>query len=162
MTPVFVYGTLKQGFPNFHVNKGTRVAGIFYTKNCYLFYLVGERHTPWLIFDENKGYQVRGQLYMVDDETLAGMDILEGIGQPDGYQKIQIPIIPEKNSSKEKISQKSVLNNGVVAETKSEIFATVYVKSIEQLKNADIQLGPLKEYEVKHTLLYKPRSTLVG
>lgn len=27
---VFVYGTLKQGFPNFHVNRGRRVAGELY------------------------------------------------------------------------------------------------------------------------------------
>jgi gamma-glutamylaminecyclotransferase len=40
---VFVFGTLKQGFPNFHINRGRRVAGEFATGLAYPLYLVGER-----------------------------------------------------------------------------------------------------------------------
>ncbi len=167
MTPVFVYGTLKEGFPNFHINKGIRVDGIFHTKNRYPFYLVGERHTPWLVLNENEGHQISGQMYMVDDETMENMDILEGIGQPNGYQKVQITIVSLENISKESISEispskKSVSNKSITPQIEKEMLATVYVKSIDQLNNAHVQLGPLKEYEIEHSLLYKPLNSLVG
>lgn len=138
MTPVFVYGTLKEGFPNFHINKGIRLKGVFYTKEPYPFYLVGERYSPWLVFIEKEGYRVMGQVFIVDTDTLREMDILEGINEPEGYQKVQISIVSSVDSK--------------------EILATAYVKPAEQLKTSNIQLGPLKEYEVTHSLLYRPRT----
>lgn len=46
---VFVFGTLKEGFPNFATNKGVRRGGDFVTASRYPLYLVGERCSPWLI-----------------------------------------------------------------------------------------------------------------
>jgi gamma-glutamylcyclotransferase (GGCT)/AIG2-like uncharacterized protein YtfP len=37
---VFVFGTLKEGFPNFTVNRGVRVPGSFSTCSAYPLYLV--------------------------------------------------------------------------------------------------------------------------
>ena len=45
---VFVFGTLKEGFPNFATNRGARVAGSFRTRAAYPLYLVGDRHVPWI------------------------------------------------------------------------------------------------------------------
>jgi hypothetical protein len=42
---VFIFGTLKEGFPNFGINRGTRVPGEFKTCAAYSLYLVGERHS---------------------------------------------------------------------------------------------------------------------
>src|SRR5688572_24027904 len=58
MRRVFVYGTLKEGFPNFGANTGTRVPGVFVTKERYPLYLVGERHSPWMINSPGEGKQV--------------------------------------------------------------------------------------------------------
>ena len=46
---VFVFGTLKDGFPNFATNRGTRLPGAFRTCSAYPLYLVGYRHVPWLL-----------------------------------------------------------------------------------------------------------------
>ena len=46
---VFVFGTLKEGFPNFATNRGRRIAGGFVTVQRYPLYLVGERFSPWLL-----------------------------------------------------------------------------------------------------------------
>ena len=43
MPPLFVYGSLKEGFPNFHVNQGRRVPGEFRTVRPHPLYLVGGR-----------------------------------------------------------------------------------------------------------------------
>ncbi len=142
MTLVFVYGTLKRNFPNFHINTGTRIDGIFCTKNHYPFYLVGGRYIPWLVLDEGKGHQVKGELYKVDQNTMDNMDILEAIGEPDGYQKVQLPIA-------------SI--NDITVGSEQEVLATVYMKMPSQLQSADIRLGPLKEYTAEHASLYRPR-----
>ena len=36
---LFVYGSLKEGFPNFHVNKGRRVPGTYRTVQPYPLFL---------------------------------------------------------------------------------------------------------------------------
>src|SRR4051812_338878 len=71
---VFVFGTLKEGFPNFATNRGQRVPGRFTTRAKYPLYLVGERHTPWLMDHPGVGMRVAGQVFRVDDATLAAMD----------------------------------------------------------------------------------------
>ena len=65
MHRVFVFGTLKEGFPNFATNRGRRVAGDFVTKERYPFYLVGERHSPWLIDQPGEGERIVGQVFEV-------------------------------------------------------------------------------------------------
>jgi gamma-glutamylaminecyclotransferase len=57
-TLVFVFGTLKQDFPNFHANRGVRVPGNYITAQRFPFYLVGERYSPWLIDQPGLGHQV--------------------------------------------------------------------------------------------------------
>ncbi|WP_039841607.1 gamma-glutamylcyclotransferase [Vibrio owensii] len=57
MHRVFVYGTLKEGFPNFKSNNGTRYQGKFTTLETYPLYLVGDRYSPWLILDSTKTFR---------------------------------------------------------------------------------------------------------
>ncbi|HYP70984.1 MAG TPA: gamma-glutamylcyclotransferase family protein, partial [Variovorax sp.] len=85
---VFVFGTLKEGFPNFATNKGRRLPGVFLTKDRYPFYLVGERHSPWLVDQPGEGERVVGQVFEVDKVALAAMDALERIHEPDGYRRV--------------------------------------------------------------------------
>lgn len=89
---VFVFGTLKEGFPNFGVNGGTRVPGEFRTRAAYPLYLIGERHSPWLIEEPGSGLPVTGQVFRVSDETLAAMDRLERISEHDGYRRQRLQL----------------------------------------------------------------------
>ena len=89
---IFVYGTLKEGFPNFAVNTGRRVPGEFETCVAMPLHLVGESCTPWLLDLPGHGHAVRGQVFAVDASTLAAMDVLEEITEPDGYRRIDIDV----------------------------------------------------------------------
>jgi len=135
---VFVFGTLKEGFPNFSINKGIRIPGTFITQDRYPFYLVGERFSPWIINSPGKGEHIKGQVFSIDQMTLITMDQLERTTEPDGY-------------SREKIT--------VIAESGLEMYNVyVYLKNAIHLQEADIQLGPLSDYSLKHASMYKPRS----
>ncbi len=138
MYAVFVFGTLKEGFPNSSANKGFRVSGEFLTKNQYPLYLVGERYSPWLVFSKGEGFQIRGQVFMVDEATLSDMDRLERIHQADGYRRVQLLVFSES--------------------TNEEMQVFVYVKPPEQLEGMLVQLGPIAEYELKHSSLYQKRN----
>ena len=138
MYPVFLFGTLKRGFPNSSRNKGSRVSGDFFTKNRYPLYLVGERHSPWLMLSKGEGFQIRGQVFMVDEASLGDMDRLERIHEADGYRRVQIPVISES--------------------TNEEMLVFVYGKPPQQLEGMLIQLGPIAEYELQHSSLYQKRT----
>ena len=60
MPPLFVYGSLKQGFPNFPVNPGRRVAGDFKTLLRHPFFLI-RGQLPCLLPADGSGFQVLGQ-----------------------------------------------------------------------------------------------------
>ncbi len=137
MHSVFVFGTLKEGFPNSSTNKGSRVAGDFITINRYPLYLVGERHSPWLVLSEGKGFQVRGQVFTVDEATLGAMDRLERTHEVDGYRRVRVHVFS--------------------ASTYEEIQVFVYVKPPQQLEGMLVQLGPIAEYELEHASLYQKR-----
>jgi len=137
MHSVFLFGTLKEGFPNSGTNRGTRVPGNFLTKNRYPLYLVGERHSPWLVLSEGGGFQVRGQVFMLDEATLIDMDRLERTHETDGYRRVQMSVLSEI--------------------TNEEMHVYVYVKPPEQLKGMLVQLGPIAEYELEHSSLYQKR-----
>ena len=61
MARVFVYGTLKQGFRNFHVNRGTRLPGAFVTVEAFPLYVIGPFALPWLVHEPGRGERIKGQ-----------------------------------------------------------------------------------------------------
>ena len=135
-TLVFVFGTLKQGFPNFAVNRGRRVGGAFRTLERLPLLLVGERHVPWLLDSPGEGEQITGEVYEVDAAALAAMDELEGIGLPDGYHRMTI---------------------GVRGDDGTELTVQIYMKHAHQLDRAEVRQGPLPEYTPAHAALYRKR-----
>ena len=135
-TLVFVFGTLKQGFPNFAVNRGRRVAGVFRTMQPHPLYLVGERCVPWMIDAAGSGQCVAGELYEVDAAALAAMDELEGLGRSDGYHRKALQ---------------------VQAADATVVMAQVYMKPTEQVVQGDVRIGPLAEYTLEHAALYRKR-----
>ncbi|MBS0454353.1 MAG: gamma-glutamylcyclotransferase [Proteobacteria bacterium] len=140
MHRVFVFGTLKEGFPNFATNKGRRIAGDFVTSQAYPLYLMGERHSPWLVDLPGAGLQVHGQVFEVDDETLAAMDRLERVHEPDGYLRTRVAVEPAMQD----MGRQAI-----------EVFA--YLKRAVQLDASQVRLGPLPDYTLAHAALYRPR-----
>ena len=85
---VFVYGTLKRGYPNFaRYMTGPQVRFLAEARTCEAYPLVvgGRWRAPFLVAEPGRGVSVRGELFDVDAGTLARLDVLEEIGQPDGY-----------------------------------------------------------------------------
>jgi gamma-glutamylaminecyclotransferase len=132
---VFVFGTLKEGFPNFAVNTGARVPGRFRTRDRYPLYVVGSRHVPWMLDARGEGEPVAGELYDVDDATLAAMDRLERVAEPGGYRRVAIEIEGAGTS----------------------LEAWCYLKPAADLRAGEARLGPLGEYTPGHARLYRPR-----
>jgi len=137
---VFVFGTLKEGFPNFEANAGVRIPGIFVTHERYPFYLVGQRHSPWLLNTPGRGEHVLGQVFQVDLEALDQMDLLERVGEPDGYERVQIQVTSQSQDSGGPIS----------------VFA--YLKPSRSLEGSEVIAGPLAEYTLEHAARYRKRA----
>lgn len=92
---VFVYGTLKQGFPNFRRNSGRRVGGAYRTQQAYPLYVVqlpNEDRAPWLVDLPGQGHAVLGELFAVDAALLEAMDAFEEVGRPGGYVRTAIAV----------------------------------------------------------------------
>ncbi|WP_111639534.1 gamma-glutamylcyclotransferase family protein [Marinomonas shanghaiensis] len=138
MHKIFVFGTLKEGFPNFGTNKGIRYRGDFKTKERFPLYLVGQRFSPWLVLQAGEGHHVRGQVFEVSDDVLVEMDMLERITAPDGYRKVNMSVI--------------------CLETGDEIRVLAYGKPPEMLEGAQVMQELAGEYGLEHAALYRSRS----
>ncbi len=135
---VFVYGTLKAGYPNFHINRGIRVPGRFETARRYSLYIVGEDHVPWLI-DDGEGKRVEGELYDLSEDHLPQMDALEGIGQIGGYRREVIEV------------RRILADPG-----RGEIMAAhVYLQNMAHRGGRVIHDGPLAIYTHEHAAKYR-------
>lgn len=139
-TLVFVFGTLKQGFPNFATNRGVRVPGRFRTQTALALYLVGDRHVPWLLDESGAGLPVFGEVYQVDAAALRDMDVLERVGEPDGYLRRAITVVREG------------------ADGAPCLQVQAYLKPAATLTQQDIRQGPLAEYTLAHAALYRRRT----
>lgn len=94
-TLLFVYGTLKEGFPNHHLNAGRRVAGEWRTCTPWPLLVVrlpGEDRAPWLMDQPGHGQRVHGQVFEVTPDALAAMDRFEEVGLPTGYRRTGIEL----------------------------------------------------------------------
>jgi gamma-glutamylaminecyclotransferase len=130
MSLLFVYGSLKEGYPNHPVNRGRRVPGEYRTAQAYPLHLV-DAVLPCLFLRPGEGLPVRGQLFEVDDAALAAMDALERIGEPGGYQRITIDVL--------------------AIDTPGRLTpAFVYVQDAALLGRGGPHPGPLAEYTMEH------------
>ena len=95
MHHLFVYGTLKKGFPNHdHYMRSAQELGTYQTIEKYPLVLCGARYVPCMIFSPGEGHHVEGELYEVDDECLNRIDALERISDSDGYKRTVIRVGP--------------------------------------------------------------------
>lgn len=71
---VFVYGTLRQGEANHHYLAGSQRLGMWVTPPSYALHDLGPY--PGLSAGQQS---IQGEVYQVDDSTLAQLDILEDV-----------------------------------------------------------------------------------
>ncbi|MEZ5704700.1 MAG: gamma-glutamylcyclotransferase family protein [Burkholderiaceae bacterium] len=138
---VFVYGTLKEGFPNFHLNPGRRVPGTFRTRQPFPFYVVQlpiEDRAPWLVNNPGEGVPVVGQVFEVDAATLEAMDAFEEVGLPTGYVRVELELLPAGDS-------------GTGADA---VRAHVYMKEYRWSDCLAVE-GPFAEYTTELALGYR-------
>ena len=136
---IFIYGTLREGYPNHRHNLGERTAGTFQTVERFPLVLNGERCSPCLVNLPGEGFRVRGELYRVDDAGLALMDRLERTDAADGYRRLEIQIKPDDPS------------------LPGEMTVFAYLLAAEFVR--DIRQGPLPEYTPAHASRYRPRDS---
>lgn len=137
---IFVYGTLKTGFPNFHINTGKRVPGEFVTVEKFPLYLIGPTQVPWLVNRPGQGECVVGEVFEVDAATLARMDKLEQIDEPLWYAREPLWV------------------RRMDDERAQPLQVQVYFGSAERLALETIHAGPLAVYTAEQALGYRPES----
>jgi gamma-glutamylaminecyclotransferase len=136
---IFVYGTLKEGFPNFAFNPGKRVPGTYRTRQPFPFYVVRlavEDRAPWLMNNPGQGVPVLGQVFEVDDATLQAMDSFEEVGLPTGYARVELELEPADQQG------------GVLR-------AHAYMKEPHQLVECLLIEGPFADYTVELAVGYR-------
>lgn len=84
---VFAFGTLKRGFPLHDQGLSTATfLGLYKTCRCYPMLIAGPWFAPMMFDEPNVGYRVQGELYKVDQATLANLDCLESVGKPGNFR----------------------------------------------------------------------------
>lgn len=139
MSLLFVYGSLKQGFPNTHVNTGLRRPGAFRTRERLPLFLLGDGHVPCLVLSPGAGHQVHGEVYEVEAAALAVLDRLERLGESNGYQRVGIEV------------------EAIGAGRPEVLTVEAYVKSPEQVATESPRVGPLVEYTGEHAARFSWR-----
>ncbi len=87
-TVLFFYGTLKTGGQSNHLLAGQEFVGPARTLPIYRLYGIGWH--PGLVVDQTNGVAIHGELWAVDDATLAKLDEYEGV--PDYFTREPIAI----------------------------------------------------------------------
>jgi len=131
MSLIFVYGSLKEGFPNFHVNRGRRLPGEYVTVEPYPLFL-HDGQLPCLLPTAGVGLRVRGQVFEVAPEALAAMDALERVGDEGGYRRIEIEVAAADGAEDARVA------------------AFVYVQDPAFLERPGTHIGPIDEYTLTH------------
>ena len=130
---VFLYGTLKRGFPNHDFG---RLDKFFFTDATtitrYPLLVANQWYSPVVVNEPGQGKQILGELYKVDQSTMDWMDDLEGITLPNGYRRHQTE---------------------VQCKSGEPLLAWIYTKTRDLIQQ--VHTGPLSDYQDQR---YIPRS----
>jgi gamma-glutamylaminecyclotransferase len=135
MHRVFVYGTLKEGFRNFGVNRGRRLPGRFVTRDPYPLYVIHDFGLPWLVHAPGQGLRVAGQVFEVDDDGLVALDALERVHEPGWYTRRALTVQHE--------------DDGTL------LAVEAYFGDAARVVPGRWHHGPLAEYTAQHQDLYR-------
>lgn len=92
---VFVYGTLKRGFPNHDpLMTGERLLGLYRTLEALPMVISGQWFSPVVFPERGVGERISGEVYEVDDAKLAQLDKLESVHLPTGYIREELTVEP--------------------------------------------------------------------
>ena len=87
MHSVFIYGTLKRGFPSHSAGtENIPSIGHFRTVEAFPLVVGGKWSSPYLIDEPGEGYCIFGEVFEVDDQGLEKLDRMEGTHLPNGYR----------------------------------------------------------------------------
>lgn len=96
MTPVFVYGTLKRGGSNHSLLASQRFVGAVRTAPGFTLHSLGDY--PGMVRASGDTAGVTGELWMVDDATLAELDRLEGVDEG-LYERVDVHLAPNPHAA---------------------------------------------------------------
>lgn len=86
---VFIYGTLKRGFPLFDKGlRGARYIGDVETFERCPMYIAGSLYGPMMLDRPGEGMPVRGELFDVDEDRLHVLDELEAVGDEGSFRSM--------------------------------------------------------------------------
>jgi len=88
MVKVFVYGTLKNGFPFFEKGLAdARFLGPYRTVEPYPMLIAQDFFGPVMLDKRGEGLHVQGELYEVAEASLPTLEQLEGVGKPGSFSR---------------------------------------------------------------------------
>ena len=88
---IFVYGSLKRGFTNHSLLAGQRFVATSRTEPRYKLYDLGD--FPGMVEATAGGRSIKGEVWSVDSECLAQLEILEDTAHG-MYARVPIPLLP--------------------------------------------------------------------
>lgn len=91
---VFVYGTLKRGIHNHRLLETSDFIGEAYTVDTFRMYQTG--FPVLFLSDDPNARSVFGEVYDVNDETLARLDQLESEGRMYDRKKVNVQLIADE------------------------------------------------------------------
>jgi gamma-glutamylaminecyclotransferase len=99
MAMLFVFGTLKRGFPLHPALDGAQFFGRASTVDRWPMCIAGKWFAPMMLPLAGQGERVEGELYVVSDGQLAAIDKIESVGKP-GNLRCVIEVVREENGIK--------------------------------------------------------------
>ena len=125
MFNLFIYGTLKRGYPNHdEYLADEKFLGEYHTIERFPLIIANKWFAPVMLHEPGEGKNIKGELYQVSDSKLSALDILEHTHEARGYKRLSIEV-------------QNIANNEIV-------LAYSYFKKRQHVKS--IASGHLAEY----------------
>ena len=91
---LFVYGSLRKGFPNHYLVEDSPYIGEFTTVEKYLMVGTKSKSFPYILYEKyaiaDQATKIIGEVYDISEDTLKKIDQLEG--HPDTYLRLRVCI----------------------------------------------------------------------